>query len=105
MYPSIKKDLGFEAIKYFCDTYPTLLHPRFNIDFILDSMTIILDDNLVQFDDTYFTQISGTTTGTTVAPIYATLTMAYLETLLLDKLKNNYSPDAIEYIQNDWLRY
>ena len=105
MYPSIKKDLGFEAIKYFCDTYPTLLHPRFNIDFILDSMTIILDDNLVQFDDTYFTQISGTTTGTTVAPIYATLTMAYLETLLLDKLKNNYSPDAIEYIQNNWLRF
>ena len=105
MYPSIKKDLGFAAIKYFCNTYPTLLHPRFNIDFIIDSMTIILDNNLVQFDNLYYTQISGTTTGTTVAPIYATLTMAYLEILLFDKLKNIYSPVVIKFIHDNWLRY
>ena len=105
MYPSIKKDLGFKALKYFCKKYPYLLHERFNIDFIIESMTIILDYNLVQFDDCYYTQISGTTTGTTVAPIYATLTMAYLETILMDKLKNTYNSGVIEYIHENWLRF
>lgn len=105
MYPSIKKALGFKAIHYFCDKYPELLHNRFNIDFIIEGMTIILDDNLVQFDDTFYTQISGTTTGTTVAPIYATLTMAYLESILMDKLNNIYSPSVVEYIAKNWLRY
>ena len=105
MYPSIKKNLGFKALRYFCEKYPYLLHERFNIDFIIESMTIILDNNLVQFDDCYYTQITGTTTGTTVAPIYATLTMAYLEKILLDKLKNTYSSGVIEYISENWLRF
>ena len=105
MYPSIKKELGFTALRYFCETYPTLLHKRFNIDFIIEGMTIVLDDNLVHFDDCYYTQISGTTTGTTVAPIYATLTMAYLEINLMEKLNNFYGKDIAEYIYNNWLRY
>jgi hypothetical protein len=105
MYPSIKKTLGFKAIRYFCDTYPELLHERFTIDFIIEGMSIILDDNLVHFNDTFYTQISGTTTGTTVAPIYATLTMAYLEVILMNKLNNIYSHRVVEYISNNWLRF
>ena len=105
MYPSIKKALGFQALRYFCDTYPELLHDRFNIDFIIEGMSLILDYNLVHFNDTFYTQISGTTTGTTVAPIYATLTMAYLEVILINKLKDLYSPSVVDYISNNWLRY
>ena len=105
MYPSIKQDLGFKALEYFCETYPDLLCNRFNLDFILKGMEIILNDNLVHFDDCYYTQISGTTTGTTVAPIYATLTMAYLEKILMEKLKNIYSSDIVDYIYNNWLRF
>ena len=105
MYPSIKKDLGLKALRHFCDKYPELLHDRFTVDFIIEGMIIILDDNLCQFDDKFYTQISGTCTGTTVAPTYATLTMAYLEFLLMDKLINIYSPNVVDYISNNWLRY
>ena len=30
MYPSIPLSLGIEAIKYFCQMYPELIHERFN---------------------------------------------------------------------------
>ena len=105
MYPSIKKDLGLKAIRYFCESYPDLLPNRFSIAFIIESLTIVLDDNLFQFDDKFFTQISGTATGTTVAPIYATLTMAFLENILMAKLAEFYSPVVIKYISENWLRY
>ena len=68
-------------------------------------MTIVLDDNLCHFDNEYYTQINGTFTGTTVAPTYATITMAYLEILLESKLKDVYSSGVVTYIMNNWKRY
>ena len=62
MYPGIKKALGFKAIRFFCVKFPELLNSRFTVDFITDGMMIILDDNLCQFDDKFYSQISGTCT-------------------------------------------
>ena len=105
MFPSIKKNLGLKAIVYFCNEYPVLLNKRFTIDFIIEALTIVLDNNLCHFDNRYFTQIDGTFTGTTVAPTYATLTMAYLEVLLMDKLNDIYSPGIVAYVAQNWKRF
>ena len=105
MYPSIQKTLGLKAVRYFCDKYPDLLNTRFTVDFIIEGLTIVLDDNLCHFDNEYYTQINGTFTGTTVAPTYATITMAYLEILLESKLNNVYSSGVVTYIMNNWKRY
>ena len=105
MYKNIKKTLGLKAVKHFCEKYPNRLNQRFTVDFIIEALTLILDDNLCHFDNKFYTQIDGTFTGTTVAPTYATLTMAYLELILVDKLCAAYSPCIVEYIAKNWLRY
>ena len=53
----------------------------------------------------YYSQVSGTYTGTTVAPTYANLTLAYLEFILEGKLKDIYSEDQCNYIIKNWKRY
>ena len=105
MYGSITKNLGLKAIRYFIDTYPELLNTRFNKEFIIKGLKIVLDNNLCHFNDQYFSQISGTYTGTTVAPTYANLTLAYLEIILEDKLKEVYSEDQCNFIIKNWKRY
>ena len=97
--------MGIKALKFFCNKYPELLPSRFTVDFIVEGMSIILDDNLCHFDNKFYTQISGTFTGTTVAPTYATLAMAYLESILFEKLNEVYSPGIVEYIVNNWKRF
>ena len=105
MYPSIQKTLGLKAIAFFCNTYPELLNKRFTLDFVIKGLEIVLDENLCHFDNEFFTQIKGTFTGTTVAPTYATLTMAYLEVQLESKLVDKFSPGIVSYIMNNWKRY
>ena len=107
MYNSIKIDLGLEAITYFCNLYPeeVIGFDRFDCNFITKGLTLVLKNNLCHFDGKYYTQISGTFTGTTVAPTYATLTLAFLEIKLLEKLKQNYSLEVANYIWCNWHRY
>ena len=105
MYGSITKNLGLKAVRYFCEKYPELLNARFNTEFVIKGLKLVLDKNLCHFNEQYFSQISGTYTGTTVAPTYANLTLAYLEIILEDKLKDIYSDDQCHYIIKNWKRY
>ena len=51
-----------------------------------------------------YLQISGTAMGTTVAPIYANLTMAYLEIQLYAKCKELHI-NTFDHIFNNFKRY
>ena len=79
MYNNINRDLGIEALTFWLNKYPHLLHERFNSSFIIESIQFILENWCFHFNGNYFSLSQGTVTGTAVSPIYASLTIAFLE--------------------------
>ena len=105
LYTSIPHDLGLEAIAYWLDTYPELLHPRFAKTFVLKGLEFVLTNNNFLFNNECFHQRQGTAMGTIAAPTYATLVVGYLEIQFYDKIKCSYGEDAMRYIMNNWDRF
>ena len=52
----------------------------------MEALSFILENNTFQFNDVFYRQRKGTAMGTKVAPIYATLTIGYLEQKLYNKI-------------------
>ena len=99
MYPSLYKELGLEAISFWVDRNPKKLPDGITKEFILDALTLILDNNYGFFNGQYYRQIKGTATGTKSAPTYADLIMGYLEIKLFYKLKSDFgSPTFLELL-------
>ena len=46
---------------------------------LLRALKFILENNSFHFNGNYYRQVKGTAMGTKVAPVYATLTLGYLE--------------------------
>ena len=86
MYPSINHSLGLEALKFWLEKFPNLLPSRFSVQFILEAMFFILENNVGYFNGDYYKQVVGTATGIKPAPPYANLTIGYLEIKLFFKL-------------------
>lgn len=105
LYSNISNELGREAIHYWIQTYPQTLHPRFNSDFILDSIQLVLENNAFSFGEKNFLQVQGTAMGTKMAPTYANLTLAYLEVSLYGRIQEKYSDTFANHFQNTWKRY
>ena len=99
LYSNIPHDLGIEAVNYWIDKYPDTRHSRFSKDFILDGMKLILENNILCFNDSYFKQEKGTAMGTKFAPVYATLTIGYLEEKLYDCIKTSYDTEFYNYFK------
>ena len=87
LYSNIPHNLGLEAVKYWIEKYPDNLNSRFSKEFILDGIKLILENNIFCFNDTFYRQEKGTAMGTKFAPVYATLTIGYLEEKLTPSLK------------------
>ena len=105
MYPSIKKSLGLKAVRYWLTNFPHLLHERFNVDFVLEALEIVLDNSHFVFNDQCYKCICGTVTGTTVAPTYANLTMGFLEIELYNKVFEKYGEKVYNYVKLYWKRF
>lgn len=105
MYNNIKQPLGLRSADYWLSKFPELLHHRFTKEFILDSLQLILSNANFQFNDQFYTLSTGTVTGTTVSPIYANLTMAYLEILLYQKVGEKYGETVEKYVTAHWKRF
>ena len=67
-----------EAIEYWLRKFPHELRVRISVEFLLEGIKFILENNNVCFNDTYFLQTKRTAMGTIFAPIYATLVLVYL---------------------------
>ena len=102
MYPNINLELGLEAVDYWVSKYPDFLHERFTKAFILEGLTLVLSNSCFQFNDRLKT---GTATGTKVAPTYANLVMAYLETKLYSAVLQTFGHEIHAYIWINWLRF
>ena len=53
MYMNVSEDLGIQAIKFFVEKHPELLHPRSFLDFIVEAVKIVLQNNISYFDGIY----------------------------------------------------
>lgn len=105
LYSNIPHELGKQAIKYWIQRHPEILHPRFNEDFIIDSLDLILKNNSFQFNNNNYIQILGTAMGTKMAPAYATLTLAYLEETLYTNIEQKYGNETTLHFIQSWKRY
>ena len=105
LYPSMEKTLILKAVKYWLTNFPTLLHSRFDENFVLKAVQLILENSHFVFNDQCFNLICGTATGTTVAPTLANLTMGFLETILYDRVFIEYGQHVFDYVKLNWKRY
>ena len=105
MYPNMTLKLGREAIEYWLDTHPHILHGRFSKDFVLEGLTLVMSNSCFQFNDECYSLQSGTATGTTVAPSYANLIMAFLETKLYALVLQRFGKEIHTYVIKNWFRF
>ena len=105
LYTNIPHELGLQAIRYWLEKKPELVDNRFNADFIIESIKIVLEENTFVFDENIYRQIKGTAMGTKVAPSYANLVMGFLEQQMYDKIAEIFDEDFRDYIINNWKRY
>jgi len=103
LYTKIPNSLGLEAIKFWLQF--SLHEERFKENFILGSMAILLNYNTFQYKNKYFQQISGVAMGSKVSPIYAILTIAYLEIKFYNLCMCEFGEDIGFYIKNNFYRY
>ena len=73
MYMNISDELGENAIRYFVQKHPHLLHPRFSLDFVVEAVLLVLRNNISFFDGEYRRQIHGCAMGSHKSPPYASL--------------------------------
>ena len=105
MYTNIKQSLGLKAVRYWLTNFPTLLHKRFTVDFVIEALEIVLNNSQFVFNDQCYNLISGTATGTTVAPTYANLTMGFLEVDLYKKVFERFGESTHNYVKLYWKRF
>ena len=105
LYTNIPHDLGIQAIKFWLDNNESDIHSRFNSEFILNGLKLILEGNVFYFDSKHYIQKKGTAMGTKVAPTYATLVLGYLEHILYNKIEEKYGNEVKVYLQNNWKRF
>lgn len=105
LYTNIPNDLGAIALKYWIEKYRNLIESRFETDFLIKALKIVLEENTFYFNGQYFKQIKGTAMGSKVAPCYANLVMAYLEKIMYEQVENQYGTDFKHYILRTWKRF
>ena len=104
LYTNITHELGVHSIKFWLNKHPESLHPRFNKQFVIDSITLILTNNSFTFDGKIFLQKKGTAMGTKMAPSYATLVLGFLEQSLYGRVTDILGEEIGHYIHKNWKR-
>ena len=105
LYTNIPHDFGLQAIRFWIEKYPELIPRNFTLEFILNSIQFILENNTFHFDGEFYQQIKGTAMGTKMAPTYSILVMGYFEEILYQKIEEEMDKETGEYIRNTWKRY
>ena len=98
LYTNISHELGLEAIKFWLEKHPNLIHKRFTKNFIIEGIKTILENNNFMFDGCSYNQVRGAAMGTKFAPTYATL-----EEKLYTHLETD-NKEMAEYVKRNWKR-
>jgi hypothetical protein len=94
MYTNIETQLGVASIQALLSNNTTLLPPNYPTNLILQMLTIIMENNIFSFADTFWKQQSGTAMGTPVACTYAMLSFGQYENA---EILPNYQSNLIYY--------
>ena len=107
LYTLIPIELGIEAISYWLHEKRELIHQRLTNDFIIEPLKFVLKNNNALFDDQMYLQLFGTAMGTKCAPLYACLTVGYLEetTLFTNKLPKYFNESECKLLIELLKRY
>jgi hypothetical protein len=90
MYTNIETAHGIEVVRSWFTLYKEKLPPNTPAEFVIDALSLIMNDNILQFGNTYWRQKQGTAMGTSCAVNYANLYVGLLEVLkILPNFKNN----------------
>ena len=81
------------------------LFPDVPLNALIEALTIVMQNNVVQFGDTHWLQLSGAAMGTPPAPPYATLFYAIFEDTLIEEFGENlfYYRRFIDDILGIWI--
>jgi hypothetical protein len=79
MYSNIDTEHGISILTRWLTEYRAELPPSMPVDFILESLTEIMKNNIFQFGDTFWRQKRGCAMGTSSAVNYACLYVGLLE--------------------------
>ena len=104
LYGNITHEIGLEAVKFWLETCPREMS-RISNDFILSGIRLILENNTFHFNGIFYKQLKGTAMGTKMAPMYATLTLGYLEKKLYASIYNDYNFTIYENFVKYYFRY
>ena len=104
LYGNISHQLGLEIVSYWLSSVEKIT-PRISDDFILRALKFILENNSFHFNGNYYRQVKGTVMGTKVAPIYATLTLGYLEQKLYQRVRSDFTENVYHNFRKYYLRY
>ena len=92
LYPNIPQDEGMSAFEQFISDQNYREQSEMPTNFLMKLLKFVLSFNSFYFDGTLYLQQWGTAIGTRVAPTYATIFMAYIESKILSLWKGR-SPD------------
>ena len=72
------------------------------MEFVLESVKFILENNNLNFDNKCFNQVKGTGMGTVFAPSYTNLTMVFFELTFYDLCREKFQEDLGCFIFENW---
>ena len=110
LYEHLEQSLGIPGLRYFLTRYSYLLPKRPNakditVEFVIEAMCFVLNNNTGYFNGEIYRQVSGTATGIKPAPPYADLAIGYLEIQLFYKLRAKLGRKVALYFWTNYRRY
>ena len=79
MYTNIDTNHGLQTLEKWFQLHAHELPARYPTQMVLKATRLVMFNNVFQFDDTYWLQLTGTAMGTSLACIYATIYFSYHE--------------------------
>ena len=79
MYTNIDTNHGLETLAKWFQLHHQELPQDYNVEMVLKATKLVMHNNVFQFDDTYWLQLTGTAMGTSLACMYATIYYSYHE--------------------------
>ena len=94
MYTNIDTTTGLQTFNCLFDRYKDRIPNSFPKEFFLETLRIVMNNNIFSFGDTYWQQLQGTAMGTPAAPLYSIITYGYHENT---QILNTYQRNLIYY--------
>ena len=106
LYTNIDNSLGLQAVEYYMDKHPELVHPRLGKEFLLQTLKHLQENIYFEFNSSVYMQVNGCAMGRDYGPPWATLSIGYLEeTKLYPAIHKIFPITVAEQIIKHYRRY